>query len=110
MMAQATIRTRRSGLGSAASAAERNYALVVLINQTGYRLNPMKTEASAAQRSFELLKSDGTAYHVSQFGYGCECTCPDFIYRRDGIDPMGCKHIKALRACQMLEAGRGFPA
>ncbi len=24
------------------------------------------------------------------------CDCPDYIFRRDGLDPSGCKHIKAL--------------
>jgi hypothetical protein len=36
-----------------------------------------------------------TVYHT--------CDCPDFIFHRDGVDPDGCKHIKALVAYGLLD-------
>ena len=84
--------------------APASYALVLLINDTGYQVRSTpRLDPAAVLKSFELRKPDGALYQVSQFHYGCECTCPDFIYRRDGIDPAGCKHIKALCACRIIE-------
>ncbi len=41
---------------------------------------------------------------------GHTCDCPDFIFHRDGLDPGGCKHIKALVACGLLAPARRDPA
>ena len=35
------------------------------------------------------------------------CDCPDFTFKREGIDPEGCKHIKALVACGLIEPKLG---
>ncbi|MHC5540140.1 hypothetical protein ACYOEI_18120, partial [Singulisphaera rosea] len=34
--------------------------------------------------------------------HGCECTCADFVFNRDGKDPEGCKHIRALTVHGLL--------
>jgi hypothetical protein len=72
------------------------------INGTEYLARPLPTSRHAAQRVFRLRKADGATYHVSQHGHGAECDCPDFIFHRDGLDPTGCKHIKALAACGLI--------
>jgi hypothetical protein len=61
-------------------------------------------DPSAALQCIELKKSDGTRYHVSQHAHGSECTCPDWVFSRDGIDPAGCKHIRALEAFGLVVA------
>jgi hypothetical protein len=33
---------------------------------------------------------------------GATCDCPDFTYRRAGLDSAGCRHIKALRSVGLL--------
>ena len=53
---------------------------------------------SAALRAFRLRKEDGTVYHIAVTEHGPTCDCPDWTFHRDGIDPAGCKHIKALNA------------
>jgi hypothetical protein len=56
-----------------------------------------------ARRAFQLTKPDGGSYDVAQSHHGPICDCPDFIYRRDGLDPAGCKHVRALVACGLIE-------
>lgn len=55
---------------------------------------------------YRLRKADGTAYHVLDVGRGlpAECDCPDHTFRRDGNDPEGCKHARALRKFGLLSA------
>jgi hypothetical protein len=76
--------------------------MTVLINGVEYAARPLPAPEHAAQRLFRLRKPDGATYHVSQHAYGVECDCPDFVFHRDGLDPTGCKHIKALAACGMI--------
>jgi hypothetical protein len=48
-------------------------------------------------------EADGTIYLLARRPHGAECDCPDFVFHRDGLDPAGCKHIKALAACGVLD-------
>ena len=72
------------------------------INGRCYRVRPIRPEGFGVHRAFRLTKDDGTAYDVSHQIQGTECTCGDFVFRRDGLDEGGCKHIKAARACGLL--------
>jgi hypothetical protein len=76
--------------------------VTLVINGVEYVARPLPSAEPAAQRLFRLRKADGSVYHVAQHAYGAECDCPDFIFHRDGMDPTGCKHIKALAACGMI--------
>src|SRR5690242_17481677 len=78
--------------------------LTLTINGTAYAVRPVPADPSAALQAFRLRKGDGTAYYVARQPHGCECDCPDFIFHRDGLDPAGRKHVKALRACGLLPA------
>ncbi|HEV3256991.1 MAG TPA: SWIM zinc finger family protein [Gemmataceae bacterium] len=53
-------------------------------------------------KAVRLRKADGTAYDVAVTERGHECSCPDWIFNRDGKDRKGCKHVAALRACRLL--------
>jgi hypothetical protein len=77
--------------------------LALTIRETTYGVQPIACDALIASRAFRLSKDDGTAYDVIQTQFGPECDCPDFIYRRAGIDPGGCKHVRALAAYGMIE-------
>ncbi len=77
--------------------------LTIVINDKDYVVKPNTAEASAAIKAFRLSKPDGTDYDVAQTVHGFTCDCPDFIFHRDGIDPEGCKHIKAMVACGLLD-------
>jgi hypothetical protein len=72
-------------------------SLVLLIGSTPYVVQPLPHEPEEEERRvFRLLKADGAAYDLAETRYGLACDCPDFIFRRDGVDPNGCKHVKAL--------------
>ncbi|MDB5349562.1 MAG: hypothetical protein JWN86_809 [Planctomycetota bacterium] len=80
--------------------------LLLEIGGTRYSLRPVACHAQIGKRAFRLLKDDGTVYDVVQTPYGAECDCPDFIFRRDGLDPDGCKHVQALVSVGMIPAHR----
>jgi hypothetical protein len=81
-------------------------SLRLRINGTTYAVRPIPA-GFAATRAFRLTKPGGETHDVSQLVYGHECTCGDFVFRRDGIDPGGCKHVKAAVACGLLDARGG---
>lgn len=53
-------------------------------------------------RVVRLQKPDGTLYDVVETPYGLICDCPDFVWRREGLDPRGCKHTRAVRNQRLL--------
>lgn len=79
--------------------------LLLEIGGTPYAMRPVACDPTVGRRAFRLLKDDGTVYDVLQTEHGPECDCPDFIFRRDGLDPDGCKHVRAL-----VEVGMIAPA
>ena len=78
--------------------SSRPLRLFLQINRTFYEVYPLDCDPIVAEKAFRLNKPDGTLYDVAQTRYGPQCDCPDFIFRRDGLDPAGCKHVKALVA------------
>lgn len=74
--------------------------LSLFINGTAYQVQRIRADAVAA---FRLRKFDGTEYDIAQTEQGIACDCPDYTFHREGIDPEGCKHIKALVACGLIE-------
>lgn len=76
--------------------------LNLTINGTFYVVKPNASREFGAVKAFRLRKADGTVYDVSQDVHGLACDCPDFTFHRDGLDPAGCKHIKAMIACGLL--------
>ena len=78
--------------------------LSLTIRDTSYTVRRVACDPVVADKAFRLLKQDGTLYDVAQTPFGPECDCPDFVFRRDGLDPAGCKHVQALVACGLIEA------
>jgi hypothetical protein len=64
--------------------------LTLAINGTTYTVKPIVVEGDACHKAFRLRKPDGTVYDVAQHAHGHECTCPDFIWNRDGLDNGTC--------------------
>ncbi len=81
--------------------------LILTINGTSYHVRPIPADGFAALKAYRLKKGDGTAYDVARTAHGLQCGCPDFVFHRDGIDPAGCKHIKALVACGLFDREGG---
>jgi hypothetical protein len=82
--------------------------LTLSINGTDYTVRPLWCDGVHASRLFRLRKV-GTPkrYCVAQTPDGAVCDCPDWVFNRDGIDPDGCKHIKAMVAVGLLPPGKG---
>jgi hypothetical protein len=76
--------------------------LTLTINGTTYALRRIPCAPGAARRAFRLRKANGTTYHVAATVHGAVCDCPDFTFHRDGIDPQGCKHVKALSVVGLM--------
>ncbi len=81
---------------SRASQGPRSSRLYLMIQRTLYAVSPLVCDPTIASKAFRLHKPDGRLYDVAQTRHGLRCDCPDFIFRRDGLDPSGCKHVKAL--------------
>jgi hypothetical protein len=79
--------------------------LMLVINGTSYTIRTIPCDASAALKAYRLRKVDGTTYNVATTVFGAVCDCADFTFHRDGIDPDGCKHIKAMIAVGLIEKG-----
>lgn len=75
--------------------------LTLTINGVSYRVKPLPADFGGL-KAFRLTRPDGEFHDVARHVYGAECSCGDFVFRRDGIDEQGCKHIKACRACGLL--------
>ncbi|HWE36112.1 MAG TPA: hypothetical protein VG406_06015 [Isosphaeraceae bacterium] len=84
--------------------ARSDWSLTLTINGVGYVVQPLPCRDFGAQKAFRLAKqaADGAIYDVCEHDFGAECDCPDFEFHRKGIDPAGCKHIQAVRACGLL--------
>ena len=76
--------------------------LTLAINGTAYAVLPLRPCPDVAIQAVRLTKDDGTRYDAARTAHGLECSCPDFVFRRDGKDPRGCKHLRALTACGLL--------
>ncbi len=57
---------------------------------------PLPYVFEPGRRAYRLIKDDGSAYDLAETRHGPSCDCPDYIFRRDGLDPAGCKHVQAL--------------
>jgi hypothetical protein len=87
--------TKRSPQAAARGRARLSH-LFLTIRDTVYLVDRIACDPSTETRAFRLSKRDGTLYDVAETIFGPECDCPDFVYRRDGLDPDGCKHVRAL--------------
>ena len=79
------------------------YRLDLTIGRTTYAIVPIAEASPPDSRAFRLIKGDGTIYDVAQTCHGPHCDCPDYIFRRDGLDPSGCKHIRALVGSGLID-------
>ena len=80
--------------------------LTLFIGGKAYNVQPLGGHDVAIMKAFRLRKFDGTDYDIAQTAEGISCDCPDFTFRREAIDPSGCKHIKALIACGLIDPGQ----
>jgi len=75
--------------------------LTLRINGESYRVRPLPADFGGI-KAFRLTRADGTFHDVNRDVFGVGCTCGDHVWRREGIDPAGCKHARAARALGLL--------
>jgi hypothetical protein len=46
---------------------------------------------------YRLVKPDGTCHDLCMVHGALECSCGDYVWRRQARDPKGCKHCQAVR-------------
>jgi hypothetical protein len=100
-------RTKTAPARKAPKPATGRAGLTLRINGQNYKVVPIRDQDFGAIRAFRLTKPDGEFHDVSHQVYGHDCSCGDFVFRRDGIDESGCKHIKAAVAVGLLDARGG---
>ncbi len=96
-----------SAAGRPAAPAQPSARLSLFINGTAYHIHRMAADPGIASKAFRLRKFDGTEYDVAETVHGPVCDCPDFTFKREGIDPHGCKHVQALVACGLIDQAVG---
>jgi hypothetical protein len=85
------------------------FRLTVTIRGTHYDCRPADPVDVHGKRAWSLRKADGTGYTVADGKYGATCDCASFTFRHDGLDAVGCKHIRALRALGLLDPAPVVP-
>jgi hypothetical protein len=93
--------------GPAVRPARGSCRLTLTINRKTYDVRPIPCQAFGAVKAYRLRKADGPVYAVVQMVHGAECDCPDFVFRRDGLDPAGCKHVRALAVLGLIRQEGG---
>ena len=86
-----------------ATPAPSTCRLIIEIGDTAYRVRPIPAPAFGHRRAYRLRKGDGTAYDVADTLHGATCDCGDQVFRREGLDALGCKHIRALREVGLID-------
>jgi hypothetical protein len=76
--------------------------LTLTINGLYYAVRPIASQDDAVSRAFRLSRQEAV-FDVAQTVHGPVCDCPDFVFRREGRDPRGCLHIRAMFAVGLLD-------
>ena len=79
--------------------------LTLTINAVHFSGRPITTEDANVKRAFRLRKQprrSDVIFDVAETVHGAICDCPDFEFRRDGLDPRGCLHVWAMKAVGLL--------
>jgi len=85
--------------------------LVLQIRGRNYALRPLDNQMCPGYRAWALRKPDPerTTYNVADTPHGAVCDCASFTFKHDGRDAVGCKHIRALRACHLIDRSAQAP-
>jgi hypothetical protein len=96
--------TRTTTATRTAPPARGTTSLTLRINDAEYSLWKVPAQAGDVTACYELKKRGSPdRYHVSQHDHGAECTCGDFVFRRNHIDNRGCKHIRSLTVFGLID-------
>jgi hypothetical protein len=79
--------------------------LTLTINGVDFSVRPIVSEDGQVRLSFRLTRmpaGSGAVFDVADTVHGPTCDRPDFVFRRDGLDPCGYVHGRAMRAVGIL--------
>jgi hypothetical protein len=81
---------------------DANGVAALEINGTAYTVEQLLDfgrAGSGGLAGYRLTnRQNSKVYDVEITADAWRCDCPDFVYRRDGKDAKGCKHVAGLRA------------
>jgi hypothetical protein len=66
-----------------------------------YRLEVLDPDPSIALFAWRLTKTDGESYDIALTEFSWECSCPDWIARRQEKGEL-CKHQRWLKDARLL--------
>ena len=70
---------------------------------TEYSVTDLCPDPAVAFPAYRLTKTDlSESYDIAKFPSGLECTCRDYIHRRQNLRS-GCKHCKSALAVRLFE-------
>jgi hypothetical protein len=95
-----TVTTTRTARTTGKSRPADACRLILFLRGVAYRVRPLASEAG---RAFRLRKADGTCHDVTETPHGPTCDCGDQVWRHEGRDDIGCKHIRGLRTLGLIE-------
>jgi hypothetical protein len=87
-------------------------AMVISIDHVHYVVAPL-APAPDAVKAYRFTKVDGdeAQHDLDETADGASCTCGDFVWRHEGRDDLGCRHIRAARMLGLIaEALEPTPA
>jgi hypothetical protein len=73
--------------------------MAISIDGTHYSVE-MLAPALGATKAYRFRKvgGDEAVHDLDETAYGASCSCGDFVFRHDGLDDLGCKHLRGARA------------
>lgn len=78
--------------------------LTLRIRGVDYHVRGIRADAfGATARAYRLRKAGSVEpIHAAETVHGPTCDCPDQTFRHGGLDAIGCKHIRAMRALGLV--------
>ncbi len=75
---------------------------------TEYLISYLEPDKEIGCPAWRLTKLEngrptGENFDIILRPHGAECSCPDWLYRRQYYDRAGCKHLKGMRAVGLLK-------
>lgn len=78
-------------------------AMVLSIDSTHYAVAPLAPAPDAVKAfRFSKVGGDEARHDVDETATGASCTCGDFVWRHEGRDTIGCKHLRAARMMGLI--------
>lgn len=95
--------SRSPAIGKTADQAIPFGRLDLTTGQSRYAIERLTESLVPNSSAFRLVKGEDTTDGVARTPFGPQCACPDYLFRREGLDPSECKHLKALTGSGLMD-------